>query len=288
MILKTENLTKYYGKTKGIEGLNLELEEGEIFGLIGPNGAGKSTTIRSVMNLLQKTDGKVYFKGQPLEQDSKELKKKIGYLPSEVFLYEGMKVSQMLDYHQSWYKEDFSQRREYLCNLLQVDPGKKVEDLSLGNRKKVGIVLAFMHQPELVILDEPTSGLDPIIQKQFRRLLKEEKERGTTMIFSTHVLSEVSEICDRVGIVKDGHLVRVDTVEHISSHTLQHITLSSPDLQAIQTDLGLQNASLTDGVLRFDYDGDVNALLGVLSRYHITHLNIEEPSIEEIFMHYYQ
>ena len=195
MILQIDNLSKYYGKQKGVEHVSLALEEGEIFGLIGPNGAGKSTTIRSVMNMLNKTEGTVTFLGRPLEKNSIDLKRQIGYLPGEVFLYEDMKVSQMLDYHQSFYKEDLSERRKYLVEVLQVDESKKIEDLSLGNRKKVGIVLALMHNPKLLILDEPTNHLDVIIHKQFQNLLKEEKEL-CLKYRSSVIVSVLSEMAD--------------------------------------------------------------------------------------------
>lgn len=288
MILQINNLTKYYGKQKGVEHVSLDLKEGEIFGLIGPNGAGKSTTIRSVMNMLNKTEGTVTFLGKPLDKNSIDLKRQIGYLPGEVYLYEDMKVSQMLDYHQSFFKENLQKKRDYLVSALQVDVNKKIEDLSLGNRKKVGIVLSMMHDPKLLILDEPTSGLDPIMQKQFQKLLIEEKEKGTTIIYSSHILSEVSEICDRVGIVKDGKLVRVDAVENLAAHTLQHITIVSKHVQKIAEELKLEDAEISDDTLRFRFDGDINELISVSARYPISHMNIEEPSIEEIFMHYYQ
>lgn len=288
MILQINNLTKYYGKQKGVEHVSLDLKEGEIFGLIGPNGAGKSTTIRSVMNMLNKTEGTVTFLGKPLDKNSIDLKRQIGYLPGEVYLYEDMKVSQMLDYHQSFFKENLQKKRDYLVSALQVDVNKKIEDLSLGNRKKVGIVLSMMHDPKLLILDEPTSGLDPIMQKQFQKLLIEEKEKGTTIIYSSHILSEVSEICDRVGIVKDGKLVRVDAVENLAAHTLQHITIVSKHVQKIAEELKLDDAEISDDTLRFRFDGDINELISVSARYPISHMNIEEPSIEEIFMHYYQ
>ena len=288
MILQINNLTKYSGKQKGVEHVSLDLKEGEIFGLIGPNGAGKSTTIRSVMNMLNKTEGTVTFLGKPLDKNSIDLKRQIGYLPGEVYLYEDMKVSQMLDYHQSFFKENLQKKRDYLVSALQVDVNKKIEDLSLGNRKKVGIVLSMMHDPKLLILDEPTSGLDPIMQKQFQKLLIEEKEKGTTIIYSSHILSEVSEICDRVGIVKDGKLVRVDAVENLAAHTLQHITIVSKHVQKIAEELKLDDAEISDDTLRFRFDGDINELISVSARYPISHMNIEEPSIEEIFMHYYQ
>lgn len=288
MILRIENLKKYYGKTKGIEDFSLELEEGEIFGLIGPNGAGKSTTIRSVMDLINRTDGKVYFDGHELTRNNVNAKRQIGYLPGEVFLYEGMTVSQIFDYHQSFYKQDLRERREYLSSRLHIDETKKVEDLSLGNRKKVGIVLAFMHNPKLVILDEPTSGLDPIMQKEFYELLKEEKKRGTAMIYSTHILSEVSQICDRVGIVKDGNLIRCESVEALAANTLQYVTVKSAQADAIVKAVNAEVLNRDGNTVRFKYDRDINTLIGILTVYPVDRLQIEEPSIEDIFMHYYQ
>ncbi len=177
IMLEIQNLTKYYGKVKGIENLSLKLEEGEVFGFIGPNGAGKSTTIRSIMNLINKTEGKVFIENEEFNKDDVNIKKKIGYLPSEVNLYEDLTVKQMLDYHESFYKEDISAKRRELVKLLELDEQKKVEDLSLGNTKKLGIVLAFMHSPKLLILDEPTSGLDPIMQQVFYDLLQKEKKK---------------------------------------------------------------------------------------------------------------
>ena len=232
IILEIQNLTKYYGKIKGVENLSLKLEEGEIFGFIGPNGAGKSTTIRSIMNLINKTSGKVLIENKEFNKDDIEIKEKIGYLPSEIYLYDDLTVKGMLDYHESFYKnmtrlnnhrlqlgtsehcclhnkKDIHNRRTELVERLQLDEKKKIEDLSLGNLKKLGIILAFMHEPKILILDEPTSGLDPIMQNVFYELLKEEKAKGNTIFYSTHILSEVSKICDRVGIIKDGKLIKV-------------------------------------------------------------------------------
>ncbi|MGM9941978.1 MAG: ATP-binding cassette domain-containing protein [Bulleidia sp.] len=288
MILRIENLSKYYGKTKGIEDFSLELKEGEIFGLIGPNGAGKSTTIRSVMDLINRTKGRVYFEGEELTRDNVDVKRQIGYLPGEVFLYEGMTVAKMFDYHQSFYHQDLKERREYLSSRLHIDETKKVEDLSLGNRKKVGIVLALMHMPKLVILDEPTSGLDPIMQKEFYELLKEEKQRGTAMIYSTHILSEVSQICDRVGIVRDGHLIRCDSVETLAANTLQYVTVKSAQADVIVKAVNAEVLNRDGNTVRFKYDRDINTLIGILAEYPVDRLQIEEPSIDDIFMHYYQ
>lgn len=288
MILRVVQLCKNYGKTKGIEDLSLELNDGEIFGLIGPNGAGKSTTIRSIMNVINKSYGEVYFNDQLLDKNNIEAKKLIGYLPSEVFLYEDMSVKQMLDYHASFFKEDLSERRKELVKLLNVDEKKKIEDLSLGNLKKVGIILALMHNPKLLILDEPSSGLDPIMQQTFYELLLQEKAKGTTIIYSTHILSEVSKICDRVGIIKDSHLVKIEDVDSLNNNRLTFIKITSEDNEKIKEALNLETYELGKNTIRFKYDKDVNSLLSVLTNFNIDRILIEEPTIEEIFMHYYR
>ena len=288
MILRVVQLCKNYGKTKGIEDLSLELNDGEIFGLIGPNGAGKSTTIRSIMNVINKSYGEVYFNDQLLDKNNIEAKKLIGYLPSEVFLYEDMSVKQMLDYHASFFKEDLSERRKELVKLLNVDEKKKIEDLSFGNLKKVGIILALMHNPKLLILDEPSSGLDPIMQQTFYELLLQEKAKGTTIIYSTHILSEVSKICDRVGIIKDSHLVKIEDVDSLNNNRLTFIKITSEDNEKIKEALNLETYELGKNTIRFKYDKDVNSLLSVLTNFNIDRILIEEPTIEEIFMHYYR
>ena len=288
MILRVVQLCKNYGKTKGIEDLSLELNDGEIFGLIGPNGAGKSTTIRSIINVINKSYGEVYFNDQLLDKNNIEAKKLIGYLPSEVFLYEDMSVKQMLDYHASFFKEDLSERRKELVKLLNVDEKKKIEDLSLGNLKKVGIILALMHNPKLLILDEPSSGLDPIMQQTFYELLLQEKAKGTTIIYSTHILSEVSKICDRVGIIKDSHLVKIEDVDSLNNNRLTFIKITSEDNEKIKEALNLETYELGKNTIRFKYDKDVNSLLSVLTNFNIDRMLIEEPTIEEIFMHYYR
>lgn len=288
MILRIVQLCKNYGKTKGIEDLSLELNDGEIFGLIGPNGAGKSTTIRSIMNMINKSYGEVYFNDQLLDKNNIEAKKLIGYLPSEVFLYEDMSVKQMLDYHASYFKEDLSARRKELVKILNVDEKKKIEDLSLGNLKKVGIILALMHNPKLLILDEPSSGLDPIMQQTLYELLLEEKAKGTTIIYSTHILNEVAKICDRVGIVKDSHLIKIEDVDSLNNNRLTFIKITSVDNEKIKEALNPETYELAKNTIRFKYDGDVNNLLAILTNFNIDRILIEEPTIDEIFMHYYR
>ena len=287
-ILEIQNLTKYYGKVKGVENLSLKLEEGEIFGFIGPNGAGKSTTIRSIMNLINKTSGKVLIENEEFNKDNIKLKEKIGYLPSEIYLYDDLTVKEMLDYHESFYKKNIHNRRIELVKRLELDEKKKIEDLSLGNLKKLGIILAFMHEPKLLILDEPTSGLDPIMQNVFYDLLKEEKEKGNTVFYSTHILNEVSKICDRVGIIKEGKLIKVERIEDLFKKSLTIVTITSEQLKEIKEDLKV-NVILEEGnTIKFGNNLLPDELIKKVSKYRIDKILIEEATIEDMFLHYYQ
>ena len=287
-IIEIKNLTKYYGKTLGIKNLSLSLEEGEIFGFIGPNGAGKSTTIRSIMNLINKTEGEVYINGEEFTKDKIELKKIIGYLPSEIHLYEDLTVKEMLDYHESFYKENIHKRRKELVKRLQLDEYKKIEDLSLGNTKKVGIVLAFMHNPKILILDEPTSGLDPIMQQTFYELLKEEQQKGTTILYSTHILSEISKICTIVGIIKDGQLLKIETIEELQNKNLTIVTLTSEEIDKIIKELKVDIKLKENNTIKFKNNLEVDKLIKILGKYNIDKLLIEEATLEDIFLHYYK
>ena len=287
-IIEIKNLTKYYGKIKGVENLNLELKEGEIFGFIGPNGAGKSTTIRSIMNLINKTEGCVLIDGMEFNKDDVSIKEKIGYLPSEINLYDDFTVKEMLDYHEIFYKNDIHKKRTELVEKLNLDEKKKIEDLSLGNLKKLGIVLALMHQPKILILDEPTSGLDPIMQNIFYDILKEEKKKGTTILYSTHILNEVSKICDRVGIIKDGSLIKIKNIDKITKDNLVFVTITSTDTDKIIKDLKLDTIFKENNTIKFKNKLSHWELIKRLANYQIEKILIEEPTLEDIFLHYYE
>lgn len=287
-ILEIQNLTKYYGKIKGVENLSLKLTEGEVFGFIGPNGAGKSTTIRSIMNLINKTSGKILIDGKEFEKDDVKTKEKIGYLPSEVCLYDDLTVKQMLDYHESFYKKNIHERRKELVERFVLDESKRIEDLSLGNLKKVGIILAVMHQPKILILDEPTSGLDPIMQNVFFEVIKEEKKKGTTCFYSTHILSEVSKICDRIGIIKDGHLIKTEKIEELTKKNLGFVTIEGPDCAKIAGDLQITNVSAEENKIKFANHLPHNELIQRLANYTIERIQIQEMNLEELFLHYYE
>lgn len=287
-ILEIQNLTKYYGKIRGVENLSLTLEEGEIFGFIGPNGAGKSTTIRSIMNLINKTSGKILIENKEFNKDDIKIKEKIGYLPSEIYLYDDLTVKEMLDYHEKFYRKDIHKRRMELVKSLQLDEKKKIEDLSLGNLKKLGIILELMHQPKILILDEPTSGLDPIMQNVFYDLLKEEKKKGTTIFYSTHILSEVSRICDRVGIIKDGKLIKVEKMEELSQKNLTFITITSEQVKDIVKDLKVNIIFEEGSTVKFGNNLPHDELIKKISKYKIDRILIEEATLEDMFLHYYQ
>jgi ABC-2 type transport system ATP-binding protein len=286
-MLEIKNLTKFYKDIKGVENLSLHINKGEIFGFIGPNGAGKSTTIKCIMNQINKTSGEIYINKVLNDKNNVELKKIIGYLPDEVHLYNDLTVEQMLNYSNSFYEKDCSKKINYLVEKLNIDTRKKIEELSLGNLKKIGIVLAMMHEPKILILDEATSGLDPLMKETFYELLLEEKNKGTTIFFSSHNLNEIKKICDRVGIIKDAHLVSVETINELSSNNLEIITIVSNDADKIKKELNQELIREEDSKLKFIYKDNINNLIKLLSRYNIEKILIEEPSIEEIFIHYY-
>ena len=287
-ILKISHLTKYYDKTLAVNDLSLSLEEGEIFGFIGPNGAGKSTTIRAIMNLITKTKGKIYLNGEILDKNNINQNELIGYLPSEVHLYDDLTVKEMLDYHESFYKKNLTKRIKELVTRLQIDETKKIEDLSLGNLKKVGIVLALMHEPKILILDEATSGLDPVIQEEFYNLLKEEKKKKTTIFYSTHILSEISKICDRVGMIKNGTLIKIEEVAELQKKELSFITITSSNIDQIIEELKIKPILKTKDTIKFKNVIEINKLLKILSKIKIDKLLIEPANIEDIFLHYYK
>ena len=287
-ILEIKNLKKYYGKIRGVENVSIKLNSGEVYGFIGPNGAGKSTTIRTLLNLINKTSGEILINGKEFNKDDLELKKLIGYLPSEIYLYDDLTVKQMLDYHESFYDKKLNKRRKQLVKLLKLDETKKVEDLSLGNSKKLGIILALMHEPKILILDEPTSGLDPIMQNVFYELLLEEKKKGTTILYSTHILSEVVKVCDRIGIIKDGVIIKEDTVENILKNSMTYLTIESNDIDKIKKELNLKIILEHNNTVKFMNNLTPNEIISKISKYNINKLLIEEASIEDLFIEYYK
>ena len=287
-VLEVKHLKKYYGKIRGIEDVSIQLNKGEIFGFIGPNGSGKSTTIRTIMHLINKTSGTIKIDGKEFNKADIVLKEEIGYLPSEIFLYEDLTVKEMLDFHESFYKRDIHARRKELVQLLKLDESKKIEDLSLGNAKKLGIILAFMHEPKILILDEPTSGLDPIMQQVFYQLLLEEKKKGTTILYSTHILSEVSKICDRIGMIKEGRIIKEERIEDMEKNSLTYLTIDSEEIEKIKKTLNLKVIMEQGTTIKFVNHLTPNEMMNLLSPFKINKLLVEEVTIEDLFLEYYK
>lgn len=288
-IIKINNLTKYYGNIKGIENLNFEVNAGEIYGFIGPNGAGKSTTIRTILNLIKANDGFATIFGLDSVKDHEEIMNEIGYLPSEVFYYDNMKALDLLQYSESFYKIKGESRINELASLLELDLDRKIEDLSYGNRKKVGIIQALLHSPKLIILDEPTSGLDPFIQQKFFDLLRKEKEKGTTIFFSSHVLSEVQKICDKVAIIKDGGIVEAREIKLLHKENYKHFVIETIEELNFNhlKELDIKNFHHKKNTVDFMYNGNLNNIMSLIATFDIKNITITDPSLEEIFMHYY-
>lgn len=287
-IIELKHLKKYYGSIKGIKDVSLKINKGDIYGFIGPNGAGKSTTIRTILGLINKTSGEIFLKGKKINIDDIETKKIIGYLPSEINLYDDMTVKEIFSYHESFYQKNLTKRKKELISLLKIDENKKIEELSLGNLKKVAIVLALMHEPEILILDEPTSGLDPIMQNVFHEILLKEKEKGTTIIYSSHILSEVANICDKVGFIKDGVIIKEDSMENIRKNNYTYLTISSNEIMKIKKELGLKVINEYKDEIVFLNNLDSNTLIKKLSKYDINQILIQEISLEDLFINYYK
>ncbi len=287
-VIEIHKLTKYYGKAKGIENVSFDIKEGEIFGFIGPNGAGKSTTIRTLLGLIFPTSGSATIFGKDCIKYGPEVRQEIGYLPSEVFYYDKMKVIDLLKYSASFYKKDCTKRMYEIAERMELDLKRRIEDLSYGNKKKVGIVQGLLHEPKLIILDEPTSGLDPLMQKTFFSLIAEENKKGSTVFFSSHILSEVQELCNRVAIIKDGEIVKVEDIKVLREDNYKRITIKGKlvDTSTFPMESITEMKKDNDG-LRFFFKGDINKILRAISDEDIKDLLIEEPSLEEIFMHYY-
>lgn len=269
--IEIRGLTKSYGKHRGVSEISLEVKAGDIFGFLGPNGAGKSTTIRSMLGLIHFRKGEVKLLGMDIGRAQKEILSQVGYMPSEAMFYPALKVKDVISFAARARRKDCTREAGRLCELLQVDGERKIEELSLGNRKKVSIVCAMQHAPRLLILDEPTSGLDPLMQEVFFRLLLEYNRQGTTCFLSSHVLSEVKSYCRNAAVIKDGRILRTDTVENLSRSDLRLVRLKE------------------DGeTKKFSCTGSMKELIQNLAKRNVEDILIEEPSLEELFIHFYE
>lgn len=285
-IIQTANLTKYYGKERGIIDLDLIVTQGEFFGFIGPNGAGKSTTIRTLLGLIAPTSGSARIFGKDVTKEKESVLQDIGYLPSEALFYGGMKVKEILKLSADLRKKNCTAEAKLLCERLQLDTSRKVDDLSFGNRKKVAIVCALQHRPKLLVLDEPTGGLDPLMQKEFFDILQERNKEGTTVFLSSHVLSEIQRNCNRAAIIRDGRIIAQGSVDDLSKTSAKRITVhGSIHIEGLN---GIRDRKETDDTVSFLYSGDMESLLHTLSLGHVDDLTITEPDLEEVFLHYYE
>lgn len=285
-IIKTTGLTKYYGKERGIIDIDLTVAQGEFFGFIGPNGAGKSTTIRALLGLIAPTSGSAAIFEKDITKAREEILQNIGYLPSEAVFYNGMRVKDILKLSAGLRKKDCSDESKLLCERLQLDINRKADELSFGNRKKVAIVCALQHRPELIVLDEPTSGLDPLMQKEFFDILRERNKEGATIFLSSHVLSEIQRNCTRAAIIRDGRIIACDSVDALAKTSTKRITVhGTVDLENID---GIRDKKETKDAVTFLYSGDIGSLLRTLSSGQIDDLTVTEPDLEEIFLHYYE
>lgn len=271
LAISIQKLTKRYGKYRGVDDLSMDVEKGDIFGFLGPNGAGKSTTIRSVLGLIHFQEGNAEVLGMDVKSHRKEILREVGYMPSEAMFYQSMKVGEVIRFAADMRNMDCKKEADMLCERLTVDRNKRIDQLSLGNRKKVSIVCAMQHKPKLFIFDEPTSGLDPLMQAEFFKLVMEYNEQGTTCFLSSHVLSEIKKYCRHAAIIKEGKLICTDTVSHLTKTNAKRIHM------------------IKDGKEEeFVYKGNLNELFAGFAGHDVEDITIEEPELDEIFMHYYE
>lgn len=288
-IIETKNLTKSYGKNRGIQDINISVKEGEIFGFIGPNGAGKSTTIKTLLNFIYPSSGDASIFNIDIVKDSDKIKEYIGYVPSEVKYYNDIKVKDIIKYSQSFYPNINKESVDKICSELELDMNKKMGELSLGNKKKVSIAQALIHNPKLLILDEPTNGLDPLMQKKLFNLLMKEKEKGNTVFLSSHNLVEVQNLCDRVAVIKEGLIVDIIEIEKATDKLRLKVTLKSDDIKENDIiNLSDKILSKEDNLYTFIYSKEIDNLVKEISKYKVEELLIEKENLEDAFLNYYE
>lgn len=284
--IQTIDLVKFYGKSRGILGLNLSVEQGECFGFIGPNGSGKSTTIRTLLGLISPTSGSAFVMGKNILSEKESILQDVGYLPSEAMFYPGMKVRDVLKLSADLRRKDCTREAGALCDRLQLDPSVKVEELSFGNRKKVAVVCALQSNPPLLVLDEPTGGLDPLMQREFFNIIRERNQNGATVFLSSHILSEVQRNCTRAAVIKEGEIVACDSVENLSKSNAKRIQICGEvDLNGLT---GIREMRQQGRDISFLYSGEFAFLLKRLQEGDVRDLNISDPDLEEVFLHYYE
>ena len=287
-VIEASDLCKNYGNDVGIKNINLEIKKGEVFGFIGPNGAGKSTFIRTLLGLLHPSSGTAKVLGHNIKNKSEEIRKKLGYLPSEVNYYDGMSSRELLEYHAGFYENVDTIKIKTLSEIFELDLDRKIEELSFGNKKKCAIIQSVIHEPDLLILDEPTSGLDPLMQNRFFELLEEENKKGTSIFFSSHILAEVQRLCNRAAIIRKGEISAVEDIQSLLEKQMKKARFVFKEKQELKFISGVQNPTWTNNKLTFDYIGPVKELIKWMNQLDLQDAVIEEPDLETIFMNYYQ
>ena len=284
-VIETQALTKFYGTSRGIVDVTLSVKEGDLFGFIGPNGAGKSTLIRTLLGLISPTSGSAFVFGNDITKNKTEFLKDIGYLPSEAAFYNGMKVNDILNFSAKMRGVDCSAEAKQLCERLELDTSKKINQLSLGNRKKVGIVCALQHKPRLYILDEPTSGLDPLMQKEFYTILGERNKEGATVFLSSHILSEIGRYCKTAAVIREGRILVADSVDRLGHTGVKRVTLRG--ISDVPNISNAKNMKFENDTVTFLYSGKATDLTKELSALNFEDLTVYAPDLNEVFMHYY-
>jgi ABC-2 type transport system ATP-binding protein len=284
-VIETNKLTKYYGKIKGVEDLTFSVKKGEIFGFLGPNGAGKTTTIRTLLGYLQPTSGSATIFGKNIEEDIVEIKKEVAYIPGDLNIYGHQTGREFLNYFAALRNRQMVLLDE-LLEIFDVPLDRKLKGYSKGMKQKIGIIQAFMDDPEMVIMDEPTAGLDPLLQQKFYEFLLNQKKKNKTMFFSSHILGEVDKICDRVGIIKDGNLIALEDVATLKRKRGKNIRLKIKENP--ETFKGPENMKIKNGWIEFIASDNIDSWIKIFSEYTVLDLVINDFSLEDIFIHFYE
>ena len=291
VVIRAEALTKRYGSTRGIEGLTFTVRAGEVFGFLGPNGAGKTTTIRLMLDLIRPTAGRVELFGLDARSDSVEIRRLVGYVPGDLRLYDRLTGRELLAYFARLRRLDGLGEAPQLADRIELDIDEPIHKLSKGNRQKLGLIQAMMHRPKLLVLDEPTSGLDPLVQQTFYALLAEATAEGATVFLSSHVLSEVQRVADRVAVVREGRLELVATVEHLRSRAFTRVEATfrdPPQPEAFAALPGVRELERHGPVVLFALEGPIDSLVKTLARFEVLALDVHEADLEDVFLELYR
>ena len=289
-VIQLDGLTKHYGSARGIVDVDLEVNEGEVFGFLGPNGAGKTTTIRLVLDLIRPSSGTARVFSLDARRDATQIHARTGYMPGELALYDGLTGAEMLRFAANLRGGVRWPFVEELAERLDCDLSRPIGTLSTGNKHKVGLIHALMHRPELLILDEPTSGLDPIVQREFHRILDEVRAEGRTVFLSSHILPEVESVCDRVGIIRAGRLVAIEEIAKLKGKSLHiiEVTFEEPVPDAAFAEAGIDIVRLDDSTVRLQVREHLDDVIKAIARYPVVALRTEQPSLEDVFLAYYE